>query len=113
MADLDKLASLKENYAAGYQQEQKPVYNFQQPSVKTDQPEVPTKPAFMSEGKDKYGMDWYGGGYKGWIRKTFANIFDPANFDIDPKIKLEYDDKLPAMAEKINQMTGWDDWGEK
>ena len=37
-----------------------------------------TPPPFMALDTDKYGQPYYGAGLRGFTRKVFARIFDPA-----------------------------------
>ena len=44
-----------------------------QAQQQTQQEELP----FMAKDVDKYGLPYYGEGFQGFARKTFAKIFDP------------------------------------
>ena len=68
---------------------------------------------YLAEAVDKYGLPYFGEGFKGWARKTFSMVFDPLNFEIDGQIKKDYETKLDKVAEKVEVATNWDDWGAK
>jgi hypothetical protein len=68
---------------------------------------------FMAESMDKYGLPYYGEGFKGFARKTFAKIFDPEKLLPKP---TEQQAKLleqgqEAGTEMLNR-SGWDEWLE-
>ena len=84
---------------------------------KTGQPAMPAAPAapalpFMAEGLDHRGQAYYGQGFQGFARKTFAKIFDPKFYLPRPS---EQQAKLVEQAGQtgenlLNDKLGWDQW---
>lgn len=75
----------------------------------------PEKP-FMAEAVDVYGQPYYGTGFQGWAKGTFARIFDPKNFISnirDGEFQNQAVEQADDYAEGIQRLTRWDDWGEQ
>jgi len=83
--------------------------------TQTDQANIdlPTMP-FMAKEVDANGNAYYGEGFQGWARKTFASIYDPQLFDYhgDKNVENQFDSSVQAATEQLNQ-SGWQNWGEK
>lgn len=75
---------------------------------------VAEKP-FMAQDVDAFGQAYYGTGFKGWARGTFARVFDPKNFiqNIkDAEFVKQADEQSDDYARGIEKLTRWDEWGE-
>lgn len=80
-----------------------------------EQPVSPVAPPpplpFMAEALDKYNQPYYGEGFQGFARKTFAKIFDPQK--LLPKATKEQMQLMEEGAEKGEELlnkTGFDEW---
>lgn len=92
-------------------------WRVQKPVPESTEIPIPEKP-FMAEGVDDYGLPFYGSGLKGWARGTFAKIFDPkhqiANIENAAFAeKARSEAEINKYAQQFNQLTRWDEWGEK
>lgn len=77
---------------------------------------APTPPPFMALQLDKYGQPYYGAGLRGFARKVFAKIFDPAKLVERPteeQAQMIEQGKSEAgtdIASELNKRLGWDEW---
>ncbi|MCP4143061.1 MAG: hypothetical protein GY755_22685 [Chloroflexi bacterium] len=59
---------------------------------------------------DAKNQPFYGGGFQGWARKTFGNIFDPQEFGVEDASAVE--EAIPKAEKIIEEKTNWGEWGE-
>lgn len=92
-------------FAQGAGQKQKP--QEQTPSV----PATPSLP-FLAEALDAHGAAYYGPGFQGWARKTFAKIFDPSKFVAKPtEEQAQLLEKAQTVGgDMLNERYNWDKW---
>lgn len=67
---------------------------------------------YLAEGEDAYGRPYYGPGVRGYVKKLFANIFDPDFYVPQPsKRQAELIEQGAQVGgEMLNDLTGWDKW---
>lgn len=77
----------------------------------TPPPEPKTEVPFGALDVDANGNPYYGEGWKGWVRKTYADLFDPAKtferVDMSPEDWARLEAAEQKTAEKI-EGSGWD-----
>lgn len=82
----------------------------------------PKAKPFMAMDTDKYGLPFYGHGFQGWVRKTWADLFDPKKFFQDEdqlseveadKIRSMFDKRTEENASILESRLKWSQWGEK
>ncbi len=83
---------------------------------------VPDAKPFMATDLDKYGLPVYGSGFKGWVRKTWADLTDPKKLLQDERllsdaaaaeIRAEYDADITEHSQVLEEKFKWSQWGEK
>lgn len=86
---------------------------------KIENPQKP--PPYMSYDVTSGGIAYYGDGFKGWVRKTWADLTDPTKYkwqinqldqNTQSEINSAYDDRLNAWSKTLDETIKWSDWGE-
>lgn len=88
---------------------------FEQEQAVVDAVPDEEKLPFMAVDTDKYGLPYYGAGFKGWARKTFANIFGEEKYEWD-RTSTENQQAYEALSkgwENVADNLAWSQWGEK
>ncbi len=91
---------------------------------KTPQPQVAETPTpqvpYGALAIDNKGLPFYGDGFKGWVRKSWADLTDPSKYMQDQfqipdtdfgSIKEQYSKDIESLAKGIEEKTNWSKWG--
>ncbi len=92
------------------------------PAPKKTNIENPVKPPpYLAFDTTSGGISYYGDGFKGWVRKTWADLTDPTKYkwqinqldkETQDDINSAYDDRINAWAKTLDDKLKWSDWGE-
>jgi hypothetical protein len=84
-------------------------------SVGNDIQNTPAPLPFMAERLDKFGKAYYGDGFQGWARKTFATLFAPTNYQYNDteQSKKFYRSEVGLAENVLDKKLNWQSWGEQ
>lgn len=81
-----------------------------QNSAQTNAPAQAETP-FMAQSLDKYGLPYYGEGFRGFARKVFAKIFDPSKLLPKPtEAQAKLIEQAGETGDEMLEKKGWDQW---
>jgi len=90
------------------------MYDFDKQEVPDESmPEEPLP--FMATARDQYDNPYYGDGFDGWARKTFAKVLGEDNFYYDKnnqKNQRAFEAAANHWENRLDAI-GWSKWGEK
>jgi hypothetical protein len=81
---------------------------------------LPKPPPYMAYDTTSGGLAYYGDGFKGWLRKAWADLTDPTKFkwqinqldqDTQSEINAAYDDRIGAWARTLEEKLKWSQRG--
>lgn len=75
------------------------------------------KPAplpYLAERIDAFGRPYYGDGFQGWAKKTWATLFAPTNFEyLKTEASKQAYQQGVTKTQKTLEAANWQSWGEK
>lgn len=111
--------------------DKQPVNDFTipaRPAPETDLSKLPQPKPYLAQSVDTNGNPFYGGGFKGWVRETFADLFDPSKWngslmdlragsqieqDLASQLETRNQQYIQAAEQNVNKYTHWDEWAQK
>lgn len=85
--------------------------------------ENPKKPLpYLAYNQTTDGLAYYGTGFKGWLRRTWADLTSPDKFkwqvnqlDIETqeRVNSTYDKRVDAFSKMLDEKVKWNEWGAK